>query len=135
MVLTYEVVGDGSHTVVLPHGEAHQEVPADSHDENDEVDDDEDPLRRGRFHVTHDHVDVFVVRHAVIVRTDRDVRGVGPGGIGRRRRERFRVHWTGVLEVRDWCHSSVQPIGTTIKWIQSIFFFETPEVGIIGIFV
>ena len=101
LVLTYEVVGDGSHTVVLPHSEAHQEVPADSYDEDNEVDDDEDPLGRGRLHVTHDHVDVLVVRHAVIVRAHRDVRGVGPRGIGRRRRERFRVHWTGVLEVRD----------------------------------
>ena len=116
MVLTYEVVGDGSHTVVLPYGEAHQEVPADSDDEDDEIDDDEDPLGRGRFHVTHDHVDVFVVRHAVIVRTHRDVRGVGPRRIGRRRRERFLVHWTGVLEVRDRRHSSVQPTGMMIEF-------------------
>ena len=100
MVLTYEVVGDGSHTVVLPYSEAHQEVPADSYDEDDEVDDDEDPLGRGRFHVTHDHVNVLVVRHAVIVRAHRDVRGVGPRGIRRRRCERLRVHGTGVLEVR-----------------------------------
>ena len=101
--------------MVLPHGEAHQEIPADSYDEDDEVDDDENPLGRGRFHVTHDHVDVLVIRHAVIVRANRDVRGVGSRGIGRRRCERFLVHWTGVLEVRDRCHSSVQPTRMIIE--------------------
>ena len=123
MVHTYEVVGDSSHTVVLPHREAHQEVPADSDNEDNEIHDDEDPLGRGRFHVTHDHVYVLVVRHAVIVRAHRDVRGVGPRGIGRRCRERFRVHWTGVLEVRDRCHSSVQPRNNKVD---SIFFFSKP---------
>ena len=98
--------------MVLPHGKTNKKVPADSDHEHDEVDDDEDPLRRGWFHVTHNHVDVLFVRYTVIIRTHCGVSGVGPRRISR---ERFRVHWTRVLEIRDGSHGSVQPAVMTVR--------------------
>ncbi len=56
--LTYEVVGDGAHRVVLPDGEADEEVAPDPDDEHDQVDHDQDPLERSRLHVRQDHVHV-----------------------------------------------------------------------------
>ncbi len=74
--LTYEVVGDGPHAVVAPHGEADEEVAGDADDEHDEVDADEQPLGRRRLHVVDDHVHVLRVRHAIVVRAQRRVRRV-----------------------------------------------------------
>ena len=47
--------------MVLPDGETHEEVAADTEDEDEKIDDDEDPLRRGRPHVIHYHVHILLI--------------------------------------------------------------------------
>ena len=116
--------------MVLPDGEAHEEVPADPHDEDDEVDDDEDPLGRGGFHVVHDHVDVLLIRHAVIVGTDG---GVG-GGIIAHRGPRVIVivvvhgisvvNGTRVLKVWNRCHG-----GQNLEFVEKGQTSSTPKVS------
>ena len=64
-----EVVRHRPHAVVPPHGEAHEPVADQPGEEDDGVGPDEEPLGRPREHVGEDHVDVFVIRDAIVVRT------------------------------------------------------------------
>ena len=55
--------------MIPPHGEAHEPVADQPGEEDDGVGADQEPLGRPREHVREDHVDVLVVRDAVVVRT------------------------------------------------------------------